>query len=411
METYLVGGAVRNRLLGLPVKDRDWVVVGTTAEALQAQGFRRVGKSFPVFLHPQTHEEYTLACRVRGDLATAGPEVGIEDDLRGRDLTINAMAEDVRGGLIDPCGGRRDLEARLLRVVDPAALVADPLRVLRVARLAAELAPLGFTVAAETRRAMRQLRVREGLAALAGERLWQELARALASAAPPRFITELRDAGVLGDVFPELARLFGVPQPARWHPEIDTGIHTLMVLARAGQLSERVDVRFAALTHDLGKGTTPAGILPSHRGHEHRSLVLVERLCDHARVPKAVAELARIMAVWHGHVHRAAELRPETVVKVLEGTDAVRRPERFEGFLLACEADYRGRAGFEDRPYPQGTYFREALQRALGVNAAAIAAAVPPAQINAAVRRARVAAVADLPRPTPDQPGGAPKPG
>ena len=404
METYLVGGAVRNRLLGLPVKDRDWVVVGATADELEARGFRRVGKSFPVFLHPDTREEHALACRVRGDLETAGPSVTIEDDLRGRDLTINAIAEDAQGRLIDPCGGRADLSERLLRPVSAEAFVRDPLRVLRVARFAAELAPLGFRITAETHRAMRQLRVREGLKVLAGERVWQELARALASATPARFFEELRAAGVLGDVFPELDRLFGVPQPAKWHPEIDTGVHTLMVLTQAARLSPRLDVRFAALTHDLGKGSTPADILPSHRGHEQRSVKLVERLCERIRVPRAVMELARITAKWHGHVHKAAELRPETVVKVLEGADALRRPARFEGMLLACEADYRGRAGFEQLAYPQADFFRQALARAAAVDAAGIAGAVPAARIGEATHRARVAAVQDLSRPVPDRP-------
>ena len=404
METYLVGGAVRDRLLGLPVKDRDWMVVGATADELEARGFRRVGKSFPVFLHPDTREEHALACRVRGDLETAGPSVTIEDDLRGRDLTINAIAEDAQGRLIDPCGGRADLSERLLRPVSAEAFVRDPLRVLRVARFAAELAPLGFRITAETHRAMRQLRVREGLKVLAGERVWQELARALASATPARFFEELRAAGVLGDVFPELDRLFGVPQPAKWHPEIDTGVHTLMVLTQAARLSPRLDVRFAALTHDLGKGSTPADILPSHRGHEQRSVKLVERLCERIRVPRAVMELARITAKWHGHVHKAAELRPETVVKVLEGADALRRPARFEGMLLACEADYRGRAGFEQLAYPQADFFRQALARAAAVDAAGIAGAVPAARIGEATHRARVAAVQDLSRPVPDRP-------
>jgi tRNA nucleotidyltransferase (CCA-adding enzyme) len=379
-------------------------VVGATPEQLLARGYRRVGKAFPVFLHPETHEEHALACRVRGDLATADPTVGIEDDLRARDLTINALAEAPDGTLIDPCGGRQDLAARVLRAVRPDSFEQDPLRVLRAARLAAELAPLGFEVAPETRRAMRRLRVREGLAGLAGERIWQELARALTAADPPRFFTELRAAGVLGDVFPEIERLFGVPQPAKWHPEIDAGVHTLLVLAQAVRLSPRLDVRFAALTHDLGKGTTPAAILPSHRGHEQRGVEQLARLCERIRVPGSVADLARLTAQWHGQIHKAAELRPETVVKLLEQTDALRRPERFARLLLACEADYRGRTGREDRAYPQRAYWQQARAGAAAVDAAALARDAGPAGIAAALHRARVAAVRELPRPQPDQP-------
>jgi tRNA nucleotidyltransferase (CCA-adding enzyme) len=401
MEIYLVGGAVRNRLLQRPIKDRDWVVVGATPEQLLAQGFRRVGKSFPVFIHPQSGEEYTLACRVRGDLSTAGTEVTIEDDLCARDLSINALAEAPDGRLIDPVGGLQDLEARVLRHVRPDAFRRDPLRVLRVARLAAEL---GFRIAPETYRAMRGWRVREGLSCLPGERVWAELERALACEAPTRFFQELREAGVLGDVLPEVERLFGVPQPARWHPEIDTGRHTLMVLEQARALSPRTDVRFAALTHDLGKGTTPSDLLPSHRGHEERGVRLVERLGERLRVPRAVLELARLTARWHAYPHRAAQLRPGTVLDVLERTDAFRRPERFEHFLLACEADYRGRTGFEARPYPQGAYFRRALAAASAVETAELAGRTPGAATAAAIRRARLAALAGLSPPAANQP-------
>ncbi len=403
METYLVGGALRDRLLGRPVKDRDWVVTGATPEDLIERGFRRVGKAFPVFLHPETREEYALACRSRGDAVSAGPQVSIEEDLRSRDLTVNAMAEDAAGHLVDPLGGLRDLERRRLRAASPEAFAADPLRVLRVARLAAELAPLGFEVEPETRRAMRSHRVREGLVALAGERVWGEIRRALASDDPPRFVRELRAAHVLEDVLPEVDRLFGVPQPTRWHPEIDTGVHTLMVLEQAAALSPRVDVRFAALTHDLGKGDTPPEILPSHRGHEERGVTLVDRLCARIRVPGATARLARHTARWHAHVHRARELRPAVVLDVLEGCDAFRRPEDFAALLLACEADYRGRAGFEHRPYPQAGFFRTALDVAARLDAAAAVGARTGPGAARALREARAAAIAALPRPGPDQ--------
>ena len=399
MQRYLVGGAVRDRLLGLPCKDRDWVVVGVTADQLVARGYQRVGKSFPVFLHPETKEEHTLACRKRGDLSTAGAEVRIEDDLKGRDLTINAIAETAAGELIDPLGGGRDLEDRVLRPVSADSFLQDPLRVLRVARFAAELASLGFDLAVETQKAMSRLSVVEGLYELAGERVGYETEKARASAAPARFIETLRSAGVLRAVFPEIARLFGVPQPKRWHPEIDTGVHVLKVLTCAAALSPRVDVRFAALTHDLGKGTTPADLLPSHRGHEERGAELLVRLVRRIRVPTKIADLARITALWHGHVHRATELRAATTVKVLERTDAVRRPERFARFLLACEADFRGRTGFEDRRYPQRAFFQQALDAVTGIDSAAIANSETSEKIQNALHQARVRAVADLPKP------------
>lgn len=392
MQVYLVGGAVRDRLLGRPIGDRDWVVVGGTPEQLLDLGYRLVGREFPVFLHPQTKEEHVLACTVRGRLDTAGPQVTLEDDLRGRDLTVNAMAEDADGRLIDPFGGRRDLERRRLRHVDPQRFADDPLRILRVARLAAELAGYGFEIDPGTLELMQRLVAAGGLERPVPERLWQELQRALLSPDPARFFIELRRSGALREIFPELERLWGVPQPARWHPEIDTGEHTLMVLRQAARLSPRLDVRFAALTHDLGKGLTDRSLWPSHHGHGARSERLIRVLCERWRVPNAVTRLARLVALWHGHIHKAGELKDTTVLKVLEGCDAFRRPEDFERVLLACEADYRGRAGFEQRDYPQARQFRDWLAAAAAVDGRAIAGRRPEDAAEK-VRRARLDAV------------------
>jgi tRNA nucleotidyltransferase (CCA-adding enzyme) len=395
MRRYLVGGAVRDRLLGRPVAERDWVVVGATADELVAAGYRRVGRDFPVFLHPDTAEEHTLACRVRGQLATAGPKVTLEDDLRARDLTVNALAEDEDGRVVDCTGGLADLRARLLRHVDGQAFASDPLRVLRVARLAAELAPLCFQIAEETRGLMSQLAAAGALDGLTPERIWKELVRALESSAPQRFVLELRETTALGRVLPEIDRLWGVPQPAHWHPEIDTGVHTLMVLEQAARLSADPVVRFAALTHDLGKGTTPPTILPRHRGHAERGVAVVDALCERLRAPARFRDLARVVARYHGHVHRAAELRPGTLLDLLEAIDAFRRPGRLGQVLLACEADYRGRLGFEDRPYPQAARVRAAFTAASAVDAAAIAAAAP-GRIAEQLRQVRVAAIRRL---------------
>jgi tRNA nucleotidyltransferase (CCA-adding enzyme) len=367
METYLVGGAVRDELLGLPVRERDYVVVGATPERMLELGYRQVGRDFPVFLHPETHEEHALARTERktrpgyhGFTVHASPEVTLEEDLMRRDLTINAMARAVDGALIDPFNGRADLEARLLRHVSPA-FAEDPVRILRVARFAARFAPLGFRVADETRALMAEM-VQAGEAdALVPERVWQETERALGEIDPARFFEELRTCGALAVLFPEIERLFGVPQPPRYHPEIDTGVHTLMVLTQSVRLSDDTKVRFAALTHDLGKGTTPAEILPSHRGHEERSVDLVHELCDRYRIANAYRDLAVMVARWHGNAHKALELRPDTVLKTLEALDVFRRPERLEPFLLACEADYRGRTGFEDLYYTQADYLRAAF--------------------------------------------------
>lgn len=359
MQVYLVGGAVRDRLLGRTVRERDWVVVGATPAELEAQGYRPVGREFPVFLHPETHEEYALARLerkvapgYRGFTTQFSPDVTLEDDLRRRDLTVNAIAETADGELIDPYGGRRDLDMRLLRHVSDA-FVEDPVRILRVARFAARFAPLGFKVADETLALMRHMVDSGEAAALVPERIWRETERALAEDRPEVFFEVLRDCGALAVIFPELEALYGVPQPARWHPEIDTGVHTLMVLVQAARLSSSTAVRFAALTHDLGKAATPPERWPSHHGHEQASVELVGRLSERLRVPHEHRALAELVARQHGLVHRVRELRPATLLGLLEETDAVRRPERFHEFLLACEADARGRAGLEDAPYPQ----------------------------------------------------------
>lgn len=384
MQVYLVGGAVRDRLLGLPVHERDWVVVGATPQDLEKQGYVSVGRDFPVFLHPQTHEEYALARLerkvapgYRGFETRFSPEVTLEEDLKRRDLTINAMAQRITdetnsgslaatGTLIDPHGGHRDLEARLLRHVSEA-FVEDPVRILRVARFAARFADLGFRVADETRELMRQM-VNSGEAdALVAERVWQETERALATSRPEVFFEVLRDCGALAVMFPEIDALFGVPQPPKWHPEIDTGVHVMMVVRCAARLSASVTVRFAALMHDLGKAKTPQDRWPSHHGHEELGVPLIEALADRLKIPNECRELAILAARHHGVVHRASELRPATVLELLEKTDAFRRPERFAELLLACESDARGRAGLEDRPYPQADYFRRARDAAAAV--------------------------------------------
>ncbi|HET7811255.1 MAG TPA: multifunctional CCA addition/repair protein [Steroidobacteraceae bacterium] len=400
MQVYLVGGAVRDRLLGREVRERDWVVVGATPADLERAGYTPVGKDFPVFLHPETREEHALARLerkvapgYRGFTTEFSPDVTLEDDLRRRDLTINAMAEDGAGAIIDPYGGRRDLEARLLRHVSDA-FVEDPVRILRVARFAARYAPLGFSVAPETLALMRRM-VDDGEAgALVAERVWTETEKALAEPRPDVFISVLRECGALKVVYPEIDALFGVPQPAKWHPEVDTGAHQLLALRQAVRLGGGTTVRFAVLMHDLGKATTPPETLPSHHGHEDAGVALVEQLCARLRVPSHFRELAVIAARYHTHVHRAAELRAATVLKVLESCDALRRPERFGDFLLACEADARGRTGFEERPYPQREFFAAARDRvaAVALTAEERAGLTGP-QIGEELRRRRLAAI------------------
>ncbi len=370
----MVGGAVRDELLGLPIKDRDWVVVGATPAEMLAQGYTQVGQDFPVFLHPETKEEYALARTERktdagytGFEVHAAPDVTLEQDLKRRDLTINAMALSLDGQLIDPLNGRQDLQQRLLRHVSPA-FVEDPVRLLRVARFATRLAPLNFTIASDTQALLQQIVMAGEVDALVPERVWGEIERALNEPHPSIFFTTLHECGALARILPEVDALFGVPQPEKHHPEIDTGIHTMMVLDCAAKLSADPEVRFAALCHDLGKGNTPREKWPSHHGHEMRGVALLLKLCQRMRVPKHFRELALLVARYHTHCHRAAELRPETLLKTVESLDAFRRPERFAQFLLACEADSRGRSGYEASDYPQASRFQLAYQAASAVD-------------------------------------------
>lgn len=398
MKTYIVGGAVRDRLLGLPVVDRDHVVVGATPDEMLALGYQPVGKDFPVFLHPDTHEEYALARTERksgrgykGFNVYAAPEVTLDDDLRRRDLTINAIAEDASGTLVDPYGGARDLAAKVFRHVSDA-FAEDPVRILRVARFAARFTD--FTVAPETERLMRQM-VNDGeIDALVPERVWQEIARGLMETRPSRMFQVLRDCGALARLLPEIDRLFGVPQPPQHHPEIDVGIHVMRVIDWAARQGMSLPVRFAALMHDLGKGTTPAEQWPKHHGHEARGVELVRALSARLRVPVECRELAVAVARDHGNVHRALDLRPATVVELLERVDAFRRPDRFDAFLQACECDFRGRPGYEEKPFPAPDYLRRALQAAQTIDAAGVARRAAPARIRDAIFQARVQAVA-----------------
>jgi tRNA nucleotidyltransferase (CCA-adding enzyme) len=401
MQVYLVGGAVRDSLLGLPVRERDWVVVGATRAELLGQNFREVGRDFPVFLHPTTHEEYALARLerkispgYRGFEFQSGPEVTLEQDLSRRDLTINAIARTEDGVLVDPFGGQADIEARVLRHVS-ASFTEDPVRVLRVARFAARFAALGFRIAPETLEMMRAIAASGELDALVAERVWQESEKALGTRDPSVYFGVLRECHALRVIFPEIDALFGVPQPAEWHPEIDTGVHTLMVLEQAARLSPDTAVRFAALVHDLGKGTTPPAQWPRHHGHEERSVALIDRLAARLRIPTGHRDLAVIVARYHGNAHRAFELRPQTVLEFLEKADAFRRPERYAQVLIACEADARGRAGFEDRPYPQREYLLAARDAAAAVKlTAADVTQRDGTQIGAQLRAQRQQAIA-----------------
>lgn len=405
MKIYAVGGAIRDGLLGLPIKDRDYVVVGATPEQMVADGYRPVGKDFPVFLHPRTQEEYALA---RTERKTAlgyhgfqfyfAPDVTLEEDLARRDLTVNAMARECApdgsliGEIVDPYLGQRDLEQRVFRHVGEA-FVEDPVRILRLARFAARFAE--FTVADETRALMRQMVAAGEVDALVSERVWQEISRGLMEDAPSRMFDVLRDCGALARILPEVDRLWGVPQRADYHPEVDTGVHVMMVLDHAARQGYSLAVRFAALTHDLGKGTTPADILPRHIGHEGRSVDLLKPLCDRLKVPNDCRDLAVLVAREHGNVHRARELNAAALVRLIERCDGLRKPDRFEEAMQACESDARGRLGFEDSAYPQADLLRQALSAARSVDAGAVASqyANRPAQIKDAVHQARVAAV------------------
>lgn len=406
MNIFAVGGAIRDQLLGLEVKDRDYVVVGATPEQMAARGFRPVGKDFPVFLHPQTQAEYALARTERktaagyhGFVFHYEPDVTLEEDLARRDLTINAMARAVApdggltGEIVDPYGGQQDLAARIFRHVGPA-FAEDPVRILRIARFAARFTD--FTVAPETLALMRDMVAAGEVDALVPERVWQEVSRGLMEAQPSRMFALLRDCGALARILPEVDGLYGVPQRADYHPEVDTGVHVMMVLDHAAAHAYSLPVRFAALTHDLGKATTPADILPRHIGHEGRSVDLLKPLCDRLRVPNECRDLAVLVAREHGNIHRVREMGAAALVRLLERCDGIRKPARFAEALQACESDARGRLHFENSAYPQAERLRQALVAARGVDAGAVAAqyAAQPAKIKDAVHLARVQAVA-----------------
>ncbi len=412
MQIYMVGGAVRDRLLGLPVNDHDWVVVGTTPEQMLARGFVPVGRDFPVFLHPKTHEEYALARTerssapgYRGFVVHAAPDVTLEEDLARRDLTINAIAASAdwakTGVVIDPYGGQRDLQARVLRHVT-GAFREDPVRILRVARFAARFTD--FSVAPETMQLMRQMVQAGDADHLVPERVWQELARGLMEAQPSRMFEVLQACGALAMLLPEVERLWGVPQRAEYHPEVDTGVHLMMVLDMAARLNAPLGVRFACLTHDLGKGTTPADMLPRHIGHEQRSAQLLRGVCERLRVPVDCRELADVVAREHGNIHRSGELNAAAVLRLLERCDAIRKPARFEDVLLACECDARGRLGFEESAYPQRERLLAAMHAARAVDTAPLAAeaarhGLKGPQVGAHIHAARAQAIAAaLPR-------------
>lgn len=409
MQIFIVGGAVRDELLGRPSADRDYVVVGATPEAMLAKGFRPVGKDFPVFLHPQSHEEYALARTERksgrgyhGFTFHAAPDVTLEADLARRDLTINAMAKADDGSIIDPFAGQQDLQNKILRHVGPA-FAEDPVRILRIARFAARFAD--FTIAPETAALMRQMVVDGEVDHLVAERVWQELAKGLMESRPSRMFEVLRECGALARLLPEVDALFGVPQRADYHPEIDAGIHTLMVIDQAARRGFPLTVRFAGLTHDLGKATTPADILPRHLGHEERSVHLVEQMTSRLRVPNECRDLALLMARYHGNVHRAAELRAATIVTLFEKADALRRPERFRELLDACLCDYTGRLGWEDRAYDSPQRLLSALAAVNQVPAGQIAAAcTDKGSIPERIHTARVNAVKALLNDSGEQP-------
>lgn len=368
MQAYLVGGAVRDNLLKLPSKDKDWVIVGATPDEMLEKGFTQVGQDFPVFLHPDSHEEFALARTERkqgkgytGFVCDSSASVSLEEDLIRRDLTINAMAQAEDGSLIDPYGGQNDLKNKILRHVSPA-FVEDPLRVLRVARFAARFQTLGFKIAPETLQLMSTISANGELDHLVAERVCQETTRALSEASPQTYFEVLRNVGALKVLFPEVDALFGIPQPEKHHPEIDCGIHTLMVLEQASKLSSDPAVRFASLTHDLGKALTPAENWPHHYGHEKLGLKAIKTLCKRTRMPNSFRELSLLVSEYHTHIHKALELKPATALKVLKQCDAYRKPERFEAILICAKADSRGRTGFEEVPYLQANYFSELLK-------------------------------------------------
>ncbi|KAF1707430.1 multifunctional CCA addition/repair protein [Pseudoxanthomonas sacheonensis] len=407
MKTYLVGGAIRDKLLGLEPGDRDHVVVGTTPEQMLAQGFKPVGRDFPVFLHPRTGEEYALARTerksgrgYRGFVVDSDPSVTLEEDLARRDFTVNAIAQDEQGNLFDPLGGARDVQARILRHAGPA-FVEDPLRVLRAARFMARFAGLGFTVAPETMALMREMAEGGELGELVPERVWQELARALRSATPSAFLRTLRDCGALAQVLPEVDALYGVPQRAEFHPEVDTGLHQEMVNDMAARLAPGDDtIGFAALTHDLGKALTPQNMLPKHIGHEQAGIAPLKALCERLKVPAAHRELAVMACREHLNVHRLNELRDATVLELLTRCDAFRKPERIAQLALVCETDKRGRLGSEDADYPQGRELQRLHAAALAVNARDLTETpLTGPEVGLALKKARLLAIQKARRP------------
>ena len=403
MKIYRVGGAVRDKLLNYFSDENDWLVVGATPEEMVELGYVPVGNDFPVFIQPQTGEEYALARTERksghgyaGFTFHAAADVSLEDDLVRRDLTINAMAEDEQGVLYDPYGGQRDLSAKILRHVSDA-FTEDPLRVLRVARFAARYHHLGFTVAAETMDLMTAISTSGELDYLVAERVWKETERALGERSPDIFIETLRRCGALKVLLPEVERLFGVPQRADYHPEIDTGIHTLMALQQSVRLSDRSAIRFAVLVHDLGKGITPDDVLPSHKGHEARGVALVDDVCDRFKVPNDVRQLALAVTEYHLMCHKAQQLKPETIVNLLKGIGALKSRDKLEDFILCCEADARGRTGFEDRDYPSSNYLRDALSCISAISVAdLVEAGLDGAEIGRQLHLRRTARMADL---------------
>jgi len=400
---FVVGGAVRDRLLGRPIHDRDWVVLGETPQRMQGRGFMPVGNDFPVFIHPHSGEEYALARTERksgsghqGFAFFAAPDVTLEQDLLRRDLTINAMAQTIDGQLIDPFNFKADLDARLLRHVSPA-FSEDPLRVLRVARFAAQLADFGFTLAPETAALMRAMVESGELNSLTAERVWQETHKALSCNHPARYFEILRDVGALKILFPEVDALFGVPQPEKYHPEIDSGRHTLLALTASAHLTQNPDIRFAVLCHDLGKALTPPDLWPRHIGHEARGVAPATALCERLRVPKAIKELALLVTAQHGRVHQALDLRPATLLDLIESLDGLRRPERMNDALLACHADARGRLGAETCDYPQAARVQAAAEVARQVSPTPfVAAGLTGTAMKTALHQARVHALAAI---------------
>jgi tRNA nucleotidyltransferase (CCA-adding enzyme) len=396
-KVYLVGGAVRDQLLGIQSKDKDWVVVGATEQDMLDRKFEKVGQDFPVFLHPTSKEEYALARTERksgagyyGFVCDASPNVTLEEDLSRRDLTINALAFSEASGVVDPYGGQRDIEDRVLRHVSPA-FAEDPLRVLRVARFAARFAHLDFRIAPETLTLMTELSAGDELLQLNAERIWQETERALTEKSPWVYFEILQQCGALKVIMPELDSLFGVPQPETYHPEIDTGLHALLSLNAATILSRDTSVRFAALIHDLGKGLTPMQAWPSHHGHEKKGVKPIKALCKRLRVPNAHTKLAALSSEYHTHVHRAFELKPETVLKVIKALDAFRKPEQFERFLLVCKADAQGRTGFEDAKYAQAEYFQQALEISKSIDISALReTGIAGKELGEAIDQARI---------------------